>query len=107
MIEILFENDDVVAVNKPAGLVVHPDGKTNEPTLVDWILEKFPEIKEVGEPLILSNGEKIHRPGIVHRLDRETSGVSIIAKNQQTFLHLKDQFKNRETEKVYNAFVYG
>jgi 4-diphosphocytidyl-2C-methyl-D-erythritol kinase len=50
-IEILFENNEVVAVNKPAGLVVHGDGKTNEPTLVDWILEKYPEIKNLKEIL--------------------------------------------------------
>lgn len=105
--DILFENDDVIAVNKPTGLVVHPDGRTDERTLVDWILETHPEMKGVGEPLTLQSGEVIDRPGIVHRLDRETSGVLIIAKNQEAFLFLKSQFQNRETKKIYNAFVYG
>lgn len=104
---ILFENDDVMVINKPAGLVVHPDGRTIERTLVDWILETHPEMKGVGEPLTLQNGEVIDRPGIVHRLDRETSGVLIIAKTQDAFLFLKKQFQDRETIKIYNAFIYG
>jgi 23S rRNA pseudouridine1911/1915/1917 synthase len=104
---ILFENKDIVVVNKPAGLVVHPDGRTKAATVVDWVLEKYPGIREVGEPLTLSSGEIIYRPGIVHRIDRDTSGVLVIAKNQEAFMHLKDQFQNRETHKLYNAFVYG
>lgn len=104
---ILFENDDVIVINKPAGLVVHPDGRTNERTLVDWILETHPEMKGVGEPLTLQSGEVIDRPGIVHRLDRETSGVLALAKNQEAFLFLKKQFQDREAAKIYNAFIYG
>jgi 23S rRNA pseudouridine1911/1915/1917 synthase len=106
-IPILFENNDYLAINKPAGLVVHPDGRTKEPTVVDWLLERYPEIKDVGEPLTLASGEVLHRPGIVHRIDRETSGVLLIAKNQPAFLALKSQFQNREIEKVYHAFIYG
>ena len=118
-IKILFEDSDVVAVNKPAGLVVHPssravahygagtDEKTDELTLVDWVLEKYPDIKNVGEPGRNSKGETIYRPGIVHRLDRETSGVILIAKNQESFENLKKQFQNHKVEKVYHAFVYG
>lgn len=111
VIPILYEDDDVLAVNKPAGLVVHADGKTDEPTLVDWILERYPNIKDVGEPMRLMTPddklEIIYRPGIVHRLDRETSGVLVIAKHQSAFLFLKKQFQGRETEKTYRAFVYG
>ncbi|MBX4187485.1 MAG: RluA family pseudouridine synthase [Candidatus Doudnabacteria bacterium] len=106
-IEILFEDDNYVGVNKPAGLIVHADGKTEEPSLVDWILEKYPEMKEVGEAWLNPEGQTIYRPGIVHRLDRETSGVLVIAKNQKSFEDLKKQFQERETEKIYNAFVYG
>ena len=105
-IKIIFENDEVIAVDKPAGLVAHSDGKTNEPTLSDWVLEKYPEIKDVGEPAIY-DGKEIARPGIVHRLDRETSGVIVIAKTQQSFLNLKKQFQEREIKKTYNAFIYG
>ncbi len=106
-IPILYEDKDVVVINKPAGLVVHPDGKTKEKTLVDWILKKYPKIKNVGEPILLSDGMKILRPGIVHRTDRDTTGVLIIAKNQKAFEFLKGQFKNRKVHKVYQAFVYG
>jgi 23S rRNA pseudouridine1911/1915/1917 synthase len=106
-IEILYEDDNYVVINKPAGLVVHPDGRTTEPTVADWIISKYPELKEVGEPWVNQKGETIYRPGIVHRLDRETSGVLAIAKNQKAFDHLKIQFQNRLTDKTYNAFVYG
>ncbi len=104
---ILYENDDVVVINKPAGLVVHGDGKTKESSLVDWILKKYPEIKEVGEPGRTTEGEVIYRPGIVHRLDRETSGVMLIAKNQKSFEFFKSQFQEHKIEKTYHAFVYG
>ncbi len=104
---ILHEDDNYIVFNKPAGLVVHPDGKTDEKTLVDWLIKNRPEMAEVGEPLILKTGEKILRPGIVHRLDKDTSGVMVVAKNQKAFEDLKDKFKEREVEKKYHAFVYG
>jgi 23S rRNA pseudouridine1911/1915/1917 synthase len=106
-ITILFEDNDIVAINKPAGLVVHADGKTKEPALTDWIMKKYPEALHVGEPIVTSAGETILRPGIVHRIDRETSGVLLIAKNAAAFIHLKTQFQEREVAKKYNAFVYG
>lgn len=96
-IEILYEDKDVLVINKPVGLIVHPDGKSKGPFLTDWLLKKFPEIKNVGE----------NWPGIVHRLDAGTSGVLIVAKNQPTFLFLKKQFQNRKILKVYNTFVWG
>lgn len=105
--DIVYEDEDILAVNKPSGLSVHSDGKTETATLADWILETHPEMKDVGEPLILDDGRRIQRPGIVHRLDKETSGILVLAKNQHAFLHLKKQFQNREVEKTYNAFVYG
>ncbi len=104
---ILYEDNDIVAINKPAGLVVHGDGRTTEPTVVDWILEKYPEAKDVGEPIELTNGGTIIRPGIVHRIDRDTSGVLLIAKTENAFVFLKSQFQRRDTRKTYNAFVYG
>jgi len=106
-IPIIYEDDDVLVINKPAGLVIHPDSKTKEKTLVDWILKKYPKIKNVGEPIVLEDGTKILRPGIVHRIDRDTTGALIIAKNQKSFYFLKKQFKDRLAHKVYQAFVYG
>lgn len=105
--QIIYEDSDILVINKPAGLVVHGDGRTEEYTLCDWILEKYPNIKEVGEPMTLNNGKVIYRPGIVHRLDRETSGAMVIAKNQESFDFLKNQFKDRDVHKTYMAFVYG
>ncbi|MBI2618305.1 RluA family pseudouridine synthase [Candidatus Kaiserbacteria bacterium] len=113
-IPIIYEDDSVLVIDKPAGLVVHPafggvgpDGKTKEETLTDWIRTRYPDMRAVGEPLQLSSGEAIARPGIVHRIDRETSGVLIIAKTQESFAFLKKQFQNREVFKEYRAFVYG
>lgn len=106
-IKIIYEDENFLAVNKPSGLVVHSDGKTDEPNLCDWILKNYSKLENVGEQTKTSSGKIIKRPGIVHRLDRETSGVILIAKNQETFLNLKNQFKNREIKKIYKAFVYG
>lgn len=105
--QILYQDEDILAVNKPAGLMVHPDGKNDEPTLCDWLIKKYPEIEGVGEPLILQDGRAIARPGIVHRLDRWTSGVILAAKTPQAFWRLKKQFQKREVKKTYVAFVYG
>jgi len=106
-IKIIYEDENFLAVNKPSGLMVHSDGKSKERTLCDWILKNYPETENVGEPLKLSSGEIIKKPGIVHRLDKETSGVILIAKNQDTFLCLKKQFQERKVKKIYKAFVYG
>jgi len=106
-VQVLFENDRLLFVNKPAGLVVHSDGKTKEPSLCDWLLEKYPSIKGVGEPSRTPEGELVDRPGIVHRLDRDTSGVMVVAKTEEAFLFLKNQFQTRTVKKIYNSFVWG
>ena len=106
-IKILYEDENILAVNKPAGLLVHSDHKTKEGTLADWVIEKYPETKDVGEPMVMLNGKIISRPGIVHRLDRETSGIILIAKNQASYLFLKKQFQGRTIKKIYNAIVWG
>ncbi len=105
--KIIFEDKNLLVINKPGGLMTHGDGKNNEYTLADWLLENYPDIKDIGEPWRAQNGEAILRPGIVHRLDRETSGVLLIAKTQEYFDFLKDQFKERRIQKEYRAIVYG
>lgn len=104
---ILYEDADILAINKPTGLVVHPDGRTQEPAVSEWLVKKYPEAREVGEPIEQSDGSSIERPGIVHRIDRETSGVLLLAKTRRGFEHLKSQFQNREIDKSYFVFVYG
>jgi 23S rRNA pseudouridine1911/1915/1917 synthase len=101
-INILYEDPDFVVINKPAGLVVHSDGRTKEPAVTDWFVEKYPGSREIGEKL----GE-IERPGVVHRIDRETSGILILAKTKEGHAHLKKQFQDREVEKTYHVFVHG
>lgn len=103
---ILYEDENMLVINKPAGLVVHGDGRGDFETLADIIVREFPEIKDVGEPLLI-DGKTIYRPGIVHRLDKDTSGALIITKNQEAFLNLKEQFQNHEIQKIYRAFLYG
>jgi 23S rRNA pseudouridine1911/1915/1917 synthase len=105
-IDILFKNDDVLVINKPSGLMVHSDGKRSEPTLTDWIVEHYPDIQGVGESLVI-DGVVIDRPGIVHRLDAETSGVLLIAKTADAFAYFKQQFMERAIKKEYHAFVWG
>lgn len=106
-IQILYEDANILAINKPSGLIVHSDGRNIEPSIADWVIKNFPDLENVGEPWISPQGETIPRPGIVHRLDRATSGVLIIARSQETHAFLKKQFQNREIEKIYRAFVYG
>lgn len=106
-IEILFENDDVVVINKPEGLMVHNNGHTDEYTVAQWLIAHAPEAKGVGEEQRSQKGELLERSGIVHRLDKETSGVMILAKNQDSFDFLKHQFHDRLAKKEYRAFVYG
>ena len=106
-IEILYEDADICVVTKPSGVTVHKDGFREEETLADWFAMAYPASAGVGEPLTLSNGTIVDRPGIVHRLDKETSGVIVLAKHQEAFLYLKDQFQNRIPKKEYRAFVWG
>ncbi len=101
-IKIIYEDSDVIVLDKPAGILAHPaagKNKTIQATLVDFLLKHCPKIKNVGEDKA--------RPGIVHRLDKDTSGIIIAAKNNQSFDFLKKQFQERKTEKEYQALVYG
>lgn len=99
---ILYEDSDILVINKPAGLVVHPDGRTKEESVSEWFADKYPNSRDVGEKL-----GNIDRPGIVHRIDRETSGALILAKSKNGHGVLKEQFQNHEIEKVYHLFVHG
>ena len=97
-LDIIFENADVLVINKPAGMVVHPGAGHKSGTLVHAILAHIPNIEGVG-------GEQ--RPGIVHRLDKNTSGLIFVAKNDRAHHWLSDQFKERKVEKNYLALVDG
>lgn len=97
-LEILFENDDVVVIDKPSGVVVHPGAGNPNSTLVNALLAHCPQIRSVGE---------LDRPGVVHRLDKETSGVLVFAKNQKAYRWLVNQFKSHDTKKTYLALVDG
>lgn len=110
-IKILYEDKNLMVLDKPAGVAVHADGKTSkQKTVADWVHENYPALDKVGEPMEVEyKGEivKIPRPGIVHRLDKETSGVLVVAKNQKTFTLMKEQFQNHTIKKIYQAFVFG
>lgn len=98
-LDILFENDDVVVLNKAAGVLVHAAPHNIHPTLEDALLAAYPNIRQ--------SGLAEERNGIVHRLDKEASGVLIVAKTDSAFHHLKAQFADRNTEKRYHVLVYG
>lgn len=106
-IQILKEIPDYIVINKPTGISVHKSGLREEYTIADWMLENYPETKDVGEPLKISSGEIIKRHGIVHRLDKGTSGALCIARTQVGYEFLKKQFKDRLVKKTYHAFLYG
>lgn len=88
-IKILYEDSNILAIDKPSGILVHPDQKSEEKTIVDLFLEKYPKLE------------------VVHRLDKETSGVMLLAKNKKSHEFLKRQFMQREIKKVYHAIVSG
>ena len=97
-LDILYEDRDVIAVNKPAGMVVHSGAGRHSGTLVNALLHRYGALSGVGGEL---------RPGIVHRLDRLTSGVILVARNDAAHVHLAQQFSSREVEKIYLALVHG
>ena len=97
-LEIKFKNEDFIVFNKPNGLLTHPNNKSNEETLRDLLLKLNPEIQNWGEE---------YREGIVHRLDRVTSGLIVCALNHQTYKFLKNQFKERKVNKNYLAIIEG
>ncbi len=97
-IRLIYEDADIVVVDKPAGMAVHPAGRMQSGTLVNALLFRLKDLQGVGGVL---------RPGIVHRLDKGTSGVMVVAKNDQAHEALVRQFKGREVKKIYLALVYG
>lgn len=97
-IPIIYEDRDVVVIDKPPGLVVHVGTGLTSGTVADWFAARYPDAKGVGES---------GRAGIVHRLDKDTSGVMILAKNEPAYIHLKKQFALRRVSKEYLALVFG
>ena len=97
-LSILYEDADVIVVDKPAGMVVHPAGALVSGTLVNALLHHCPDLQPIGGEL---------RPGIVHRLDKDTTGAMVVAKNEQALVALQAQFKARTVEKRYVALVHG
>jgi 23S rRNA pseudouridine1911/1915/1917 synthase len=97
-VEVLYEDADVIAINKPAGMVVHAGAGRHAGTLVNALLHRFGKLSELGGEL---------RPGIVHRLDRFTSGVILVARTDLAHRKLSEQFSSRQVEKVYLALVHG
>ena len=100
--EVILEEKDFAVLNKPAGIIVHAPHrfKADHPTVVDFVRARYPETNDVGD-------DPKTRPGIVHRLDKDTSGVLVIARTNDFFLHLKRLFQRRLVKKTYCALVWG
>lgn len=96
---IIYEDKDVLVIDKPAGLLVHKATGNEDTSLADLLVERFPELVGVGE--------KPERPGIIHRLDKDVSGVMVVARNQTAYEFLKLQFQERRMKKEYIALVHG
>lgn len=96
--KIIYEDNDLLVINKPAGIVVFPEDKITGKTLIENLIRRFPNLKKVG---------KCPRYGAVHRLDKETSGIFLVAKNNKTLELLQQQFQSREAIKKYLALVVG
>ncbi len=97
-LDIIYEDRDILVLNKPPGLVVHPGAGHRQGTLLNALLHHCPELKEIGE---------VSRPGLVHRLDKDTSGLLVVAKTALAHQGLVAQFAKRETKKTYLALVWG
>ena len=100
-IDVIFADDEIIVVNKPAGMTVHPAPGHPDGTLVDALLARFPELATMAEP------DGVLRPGIVHRLDKDTSGVMVVARTPFSRTSLSRQFKDRSVTKIYLAMVRG
>lgn len=104
--KVIYEDEGLIALVKPAGLLAHAapvrqdHKRAGEPTLVDWLRARYPEICQVGD-------DPVVRPGLVHRLDKDTSGVMIVARRQEDFGYLKDLFKTKNVRKTYLALGWG
>ena len=98
-IRIFYEDKDLIVIDKPSGLTVHPGAGQKTPTLVDFLINKYGKN--------LSDLSGMDRPGIVHRLDKDTSGLLLIAKNNKTHKLLQEMFKKREINRLYYAVVWG
>jgi len=97
-LEVIYEDEQILVINKPFGLVVHPGAGLTGGTLANGLIFYYPEIKEVGSPL---------RPGIVHRLDKDTSGLIVVARTQAAYNSLRQQFEDRTVEKIYLGLARG
>jgi 23S rRNA pseudouridine1911/1915/1917 synthase len=98
-IPVLYENENFCVIDKPAGIQAHPSAHEKDHTIANWIISKYPMIADVGEDPM--------RPGIVHRLDKDTSGILVFAKNQKTFIELRKLFATRKVKKTYLALAIG
>ena len=99
-ISLVYEDNNLLIVNKPSGLITHPkNAEDKQDSLTGWLTERYPEIKTIGEDPL--------RPGLVHRLDKDTSGLLVIAKTQDSFFYLKSLFQDKKIKKFYLALVHG
>ena len=97
-VPIVYVDDDLLVIDKPAGVVVHPGAGNDSGTLVQGVLARYPEIAQLGER---------ERPGIVHRLDKDTSGLMLVARSPEAFDELREQMAGHEIERIYTAIVWG
>ena len=104
-VPVIFEDENIVVLDKPSGMVVHPFDFSHEETITDFLQKYSPGMFSIENSITLQDGRTIALGGIVHKLDRDTSGILIVAKNQTAFDDLQQQFKNHTIDKKYTALV--
>jgi|JI10StandDraft_1071094.scaffolds.fasta_scaffold261689_3 23S rRNA pseudouridine1911/1915/1917 synthase len=104
---IIFENEHFLIIDKPSGVVVHPFDYSTERTLLDFLMDHSPSSLSIQNVKILQDGRILNLGGIVHKLDRETSGIMVIAKTVASYASLKEQFSSHTIKKTYRALVEG
>jgi len=106
-IPIVYEDNDILVLNKPSELITHPKNISDtQSSVTGWLIKNYPEIENVGEAFVAS-GKEVPRAGVVHRLDKDTSGLLIIAKNNEAFFYFKNLFQEKKIKKYYLALVGG
>ena len=103
-LDIIYEDQDLIALNKPQGLAVHGASTLREPSLVQGLIARYPELLR---NFVVEAKDSCFRPGLVHRLDKDTSGLLLVARCSSSFLHLREQFAARKVQKTYYALVHG
>lgn len=107
IMNIIYEDNSILAIDKPPGVLTHTDGRDGSETVASFVAQKYPNLLSIGGEVEIDVGGTTPRSGVLHRIDKETSGIVLVAKTQAAFDFIKKQFDEHTLEKTYKAFVHG